>query len=162
MKNNIIKCKNFISSILYNYRILAKSDFNKGTTNNTMDILNELTYFMKSSNFLIDGTIPSEWYLMSLIEYLKKLPDEYKENDYEKLYSELTNEINESIKTCNFEYMSLFLDEMKFGNRNKTYLEKVKGIYIDIELNNKANIIIENDVIDINIYYKFNDKKRNL
>ena len=160
MKNNIIKCKNFISSILYNYRILAKSDFNKGTTNNTMDILNELTYFMKSSNFLIDGTIPSEWYLMSLIEYLKKLPDEYKENDYEKLYSELTNEINESIKTCNFEYMSLFLDEMKFGNRNKTYLEKVKGIYIDIELNNKANIIIENDVIDINIYYKFNDKKK--
>ena len=160
MKNNIIKCKNFISSILYNYRILAKSDFNKGTTSNTMDILNELTYFMKSSNFLIDGTIPSEWYLMSLIEYLKKLPDEYKENDYERLYSELTNEINESIKTCNFEYMSLFLDEMKFGNRNKTYLEKVKGIYIDIELNNKANIIIENDVIDINIYYKFNDKKK--
>jgi len=109
---------------LYNYRILDKNDFNKGTTNNTTNILNELTHFMKSSNYLIDGTIPSEWYIKSLMEYLKKLPDEYKENDYEKLYKELTDELNESIKTCNFEYMSLFLDEMKFGNRNKLFFRK--------------------------------------
>jgi hypothetical protein len=126
IKNNIIKCKNFISSILYNYRILEKSDFIKGKTNNTMDILKELAYFMKSSNFLIDGTIPSEWYLISLIECLKKLPDEYKENKYQKLFDELTLELNESIKQCNFEYMSMFLDEMKFGNRNKAFYEKVK------------------------------------
>jgi len=53
-------------------------------------------------------------------------------------------ELNESINKCNFEYMSLFLDEMKFGNRNKAFFEKVKEIYIDIELNNKANNIIEN------------------
>ena len=159
-KNNIIKCKNFLSSILYNYRILEKNDFNKGTTNNTTNILNELTHFMKSSNYLIDGTIPSEWYIKSLIEYLKKIPDEYKENDYEKLYKELTDELNESIKTCNFEYMSLFLDEMKFGNRNKLFFEKVKGIYIDIELNNKANAIIENDIIDVNLYFKHNEKKQ--
>jgi len=154
MKNNIIKCKNFISSILYNYRILNKDDFEKGKTNNTMDILKELEYFMKSSNFLIDGTIPSEWYLSSLMQYLKTLPDEYKRNDYQKLFSELTDELNESIKTCNFEYMSLFLDEMKFGNRNKAYFEKVKAIYMDIELNNKANIIIENDIINITLFYK--------
>ena len=160
IKNNIIKCKNFISSILYNYRILEKSDFIKGKTNNTMDILKELAYFMKSSNFLIDGTIPSEWYLISLIECLKKLPDEYKENKYQKLFDELTLELNESIKQCNFEYMSMFLDEMKFGNRNKAYLEKVKEIYMDIELNNKANYIIENEVIDYFIYFCFNDKKK--
>ena len=158
-KNNIIKCKNFLSSILYNYRILDKSDFNKGTTNNTINILNELIHFMKSSNYLIDGTIPSEWYVVSLLEYLKKIPDDYKENDYEKLFAELTEELNESIKTCNFEYMSLFLDEMKFGNRNKLFFEKVKGIYIDIELNNKANAIIEKDIIDVALYFKFHDKK---
>ena len=102
IKNNIIKCKNFISSILYNYRILEKSDFIKGKTNNTMDILKELAYFMKSSNFLIDGTIPSEWYLISLIECLKKLPDEYKENKYQKLFDELTLALNKSIKQYNF------------------------------------------------------------
>ena len=160
MKNNIIKCKNFISSILYNYRILEKSDFNKGTTNNVMDILKELTYFMKSSNYLIDGTIPSEWFTLSLMECLKKLPEEYKLNEYEKLFAELTLELNESIKKCNFEYMSMFLDEMKFGNRNKYYYEKVKEIYMDIELNNKAINIIEKDNINIGLQYQFTEKKQ--
>ena len=153
MKNNIIKCKNFISSILYNYRTLEKDDFNENAINNTMNILKELKYFMKSSNYLIDGTIPSDWYLLSLMQYLKKIPEEYKENDYEKLFVELTEELDESIKTCNFEYMSMFLDEMKFGNRNKAYFEKVKQIYMDIELNNKANDFIENDIIDIVLYF---------
>ena len=154
MKNNIIKCKNFISTILYNYRILNKDDFISGSTSNTMDILNELTHFMKSSNFLIDGTIPSEWYLVSLIQYLKKLPEEYKKNDYEKLYDELNEELHESIKACNFEYMSMFLDEMKLGNRNKVYFEKMKQIYMDIELNMKTNAIIENDEFNINILFR--------
>ena len=160
IKNNIIKCKNFLSSILYNYRILEKSDFNKDKTSNIIDIFRELAYFMKSSNFLIDGKIPSEWYLFSLIECLKKLPDDYKEDEYQKLFDELTLELNESIRRCNFEYMSLFLDEMKFGNRNKAFFEKVKEIYIDIELNNKANNIIENYKINVILNFKFNEKKQ--
>ena len=160
IKNTIIKCKNFFSSILYNYRILEKNDFKKGTTYNIMDILRELTYFMKSSNYLIDGTIPSEWYLISLMECLKKLPDDYKNNEYKKLFEELTSDLNESIKKCNFEYMSLLLDGMKFGNRNKNFYEIVKEIYTDIELNNKANDIIENDNINLNLTYRFTDKKQ--
>ena len=160
MKNNIIKCKNFMSSILYNYRILEKSDFNEGTTNNTIDILKELKHFMKSSNYLIDGTIPSDWYCVSLMECLKKLPDEYKLNEYQKLFDELTQELNDSIKKCDFEYMSMFLDEMKFGNRNKAYLEKVKEIYVDIELNYKANHIIETENINYEIYHNLNAKKK--
>ena len=159
IQNNIIKCKNFLSSILYNYRILDKNDFNKDKTNNIIDILKELAYFMKSSNFLIDGKIPSEWYLFSLIECLKKLPDDYKKDEYQKLFDELTIELNESINKCNFEYMSLFLDEMKFGNRNKVFNEKVKEIYIDIELNNKANDIIENYKINVILNSNFNEDK---
>ena len=159
IQNNIIKCKNFLSSILYNYRILDKSDFNKDKTNNIIDILKELAFFMKSSNFLIDGKIPSEWYLFSLIECLKKLPDDYKKDEYQKLFDELTIELNESINKCNFEYMSLFLDEMKFGNRNKVFNEKVKEIYIDIELNNKANDIIENYKINVILNSNFNEDK---
>ena len=159
-KNNIIKAKNFISSILYNYRILVKSDFNIGTINNTFNILKELKLFMKTSNFLIDGNIPSDWHVSALIECLQKLPDEYKENDYEKLYNELTDELKISIKEYNFEYMSIFIDKMKYANRNRIYFNKTKEIYMDIELNNRVNDIIENELIDINIYFKFNNKER--
>ena len=157
-KNNIIKFKNFCILILYNYRNLEKIDFNQGTTNTFINILKELTPFMKSSNYLIDGKIPSDWYLVSLMECLKKLPNEYKINEYKKLFDELTFDLNKSIKNCDFEYMSLLLDGIKFANRNKNFQERVKEIYMDIELNNKANNIIENDIINININYKPNLK----
>ena len=160
IKNNIIKAKNFLSSILYNYRILVKSDFIEGTTNDTISILKELKLFMKSSNFLIDNKIPSEWYVSSLLECLKKLKQDYKQNDYEKLFNELINELHNSIKQYNFENLSIFIDKMKYANRNKMYFNKIKGIYMDIELNNKANEIIQNDEINIELSYKLNDKKR--
>ena len=159
-KNNIIKAKNFISSILYNYRVLEKSDFNEGSINNIIDILKELKLFMKTSNFLIDGNIPSEWYISALTECLQKLPNKYKDNDYKLLFEELMKELEDSIKEYNFEYMSVFIDKMKYAKRNKIYFNETKEIYMDIELNNRANDIIENEVINININYKFNDKKK--
>ena len=157
-KNNIIKCKNFFSSILYNIRYLDKINFNHETTQNVIDILRELTHFMKSSNYLIDGKIPSEWYSVSLMECLKKLPDDYKINEYKKLFDELTFELNESIKQNNFEYMSLLLEGIKFGNRNKNFQERVKEIYMDIELNNKANDIIENEKFYFDLNFKLSTK----
>ena len=50
--NSIIRVKNYLSSLLYNYRPLVKTDFDEGTTQNTIKILNELKKFMKSSNFV--------------------------------------------------------------------------------------------------------------
>ena len=156
----IVKAKNFLSSILYNYRVLVKTDFNEGTTNETIDILKELKLFMKSSNFLIDGNIPSEWYISDLLECLKKLPREYHQCDYEKLYDELKEELIDSIKKYNFEHMSIFIDKMKFAKRNKVYFNKTKEIYLDIELNNKANNIIEDENYPLNIYIYFNFKNK--
>ena len=113
---------------------------------------------MKSSNFLIDGNIPSEWYVSDLIECLRKLPIEYHQDDYGKLYDELKAELIDSIKKYNFENMSIFIDKMKFAKRNKVYFNKTKEIYLDIELNNKANNIIEDENYPLNIYIYFNFK----
>ena len=161
-KNNIIKAKNFLSSILYNYRLLAKSDFDEKNITKTEDILNELSLFMKSSNFLTDGNIPSEWYVSALKDCLKKLPDEYKKNDFELLYNELKQELIDSLKLYNFEDMSIFIEKMKYAKRNKIYFNKTKEIYLDIELNNKVRKIIENTDINVYIYCKINDKKKEL
>ena len=159
-KNNIIKAKNFLSSILYNYRTLVKSDFDEKNITKTEKILNELLLFMKSSNFLTDGNIPSEWYVSALIDCLKKLPDEYKKNDFELLYNELKKELIDSLNLYNFEDMSIFIEKMKYAKRNKIYFNKTKEIYLDIELNNKAKKIIENDDINVYIYCKITDKKK--
>ena len=106
IQNNIIKVKNYLNTLLYNYRTLVKTDFEEGTTSNLINILKELKIFMKSSNFVIDGSIPSEWYINSLIEFLYKIPKEYTENSHSLLFDSIEKEVNESINTLDFEYLS--------------------------------------------------------
>ena len=159
-KNNIIKVKNFLSSLLYNYRTLVKTDFDDGTTVNTIKILRELKKFMKSSNFVIDGSIPSEWYVNSLINHLKLLPSDLQSNDYESLYKSMENDVNNSIKEIDFETMSVCLGKLKFAKRGKIYYEKAKDTIIDIELNEKAQSIIETAIIPSTIYLKYTDKEK--
>ena len=57
IQNNIIKVKNYLNTLLYNYRTLVETDFEEGTTSNLINILKELKIFMKSSNFVIDRSI---------------------------------------------------------------------------------------------------------
>ena len=159
-KNNTIKVKNFLSTLLYNYRTLVKTDFDDGTTVNTIKILRELKKFMKTSNFVIDGTIPSEWYVNSLIKQLKLLPSESQANDYENLYKSMENDINNSIKEIDFETMSVCLGKVKFAKRGKIYYENVKNTIIDIELNEKAQSIIETAIIPSTIYLNYTDKEK--
>ena len=64
---------------------LAKKDFNENSISNVKDILKELKLFLKSSNFVVDGKIPMEWYATSLIQYLDKIPQEFRNNNYELL-----------------------------------------------------------------------------
>ena len=159
-KNKIIKIKNFFSSLLCNYRQLVKTDFDEGTTNKTVDILNELKSFMKSSDFVIDGSIPSEWYVDSLIEYLKKLPDNLKNNEYELLFKDLENDLNKSIKELDFETLSICLNKIKYVHKGIIFYENTKRILIDISLNNKVAKIVEKAPIKVELKFYYNYKKK--
>ena len=158
-KNNTIKVKNLFSGLLYNYRNLVKTDFNEGTTVNTMKILKELKKFMKSSNFVIDGSIPSEWYVDSLFECLKLLPPDMQNNDYENLYNSLMNDVNNAMKEMDFESMSYCLGKVKFANRGKIYFENLKKDVTEIELNEKVQNIIENSIIPVTISLRMKEKE---
>ena len=159
-KNIIIKVKNFLSSLLYNYRTLVKTDFDNGTTVNTIKILRELKKFMKTSNFVIDGSIPSEWYVNSLLDQLNLLPPDLQANDYESIYKSMETDVNNSVKEVDFEIMSVCLGKVKFAKRGKIYYEDVKNKIIDIELNEKAQSIIETAIIPSTIYLKYTDKEK--
>ena len=159
-KNIIIKVKNFISSLLCNYRSLVKTDFDKGTTYKTLDILKELKSYMKSSDFVIDGSIPSEWYVNSLIRYLKQLPKELSDNEYELLFKDLENDLNKSIKELDFETLSICLNKIKFIHKGILFYENAKKILIDILLNNKVTKIVEKDDIKVEIKFRYENKKK--
>ena len=152
-KNNIIKVKNFFCSLLTNYNKLVKTDFDEGTTQNTEKILTELNNFMKSSNFVFDGTIPSEWYVKSLLEYLKKIPEDLTKNDCEKLFNEIEEDVNKSIKELDFEALSVIVGKLKYTRRIKSYFEESKMLLNDIKLNEETKNIIENEFIPIEIKF---------
>ena len=159
-KNNIIKVKNFFSSLLYNYRKLIITDFDQGTTSNTVDILRILKTFIKSSNYVVDDSIPSEWYIDSLLDYLNKLPEELSINDFQKLYDEIEEELNIAIKRLNFETISVCLDKLKFAKRGKNYYEESIKSTKDLELNKEVQDIIEDEFIPVEINFKYANNEK--
>ena len=158
-KNNIIKAKNNISSILYNYKELEKNDFSVGALNKTVNIINELNAIIKSSNIITDGKIPLEWHLQSLLKLLYELPLEYQVNDYEKLFNELEDELMKSIKQYNLEEISLFMDKIKFAIKNT---DIIKEIITNKKLNSIVKNIIENEIIQLTINFRVNKNKQEI
>ena len=160
-KNNIIKVKNFFCSLLYNYNKLVKTEFDEGKTENTEKILIELKKFMKSSNFVVDETIPSEWYATSLLEYLKKIPEYLTKNDCEELYKEIENNVSDSIKKLDFEILSVIMGKLKYAKKFKNYFQESEILLKDIKLNEISKSIIENELIPVELSFSLDDEGEN-
>ena len=158
IKNKLIKIQNFICKILYNYRILNISDFTEGTTTNTINILNELSKFLKTGSFVIDNSIPSEWYVNSLLKLLKTVPDEYKINDYEKIYVKLTNDLNDSIKTLDFEELSRIFERLKYTERSLQNISLNLKAIDELEINNLIKEFVENHPLQVQVMMSLSQK----
>ena len=160
IQNKIKKVKNYLCTILYNFKMLVKTDFEGDKIISTINILNELKKLMKSSNNTLVVNFPSQWYLDSLLDYLGKIPTKYSENDYEFLITELQNDVNKAIKSINFEDLSILIDKMNFATRGKLYYENVTNLLKDMKINKNAQNIVEKENLDIEILFKYNDKKK--
>ena len=157
-KNNIIKAKNYISGLLYNCRDLEKSDFS--SQNDTLKILEEMRIFLRTHEFVLDNTLPYEWYINSLKSCLSSIKGKLAENDYELLYNELENEINESIRLIDFYLMSNCFGKIKYINKHiEFYLQAIDNVK-DIDTNIKVKNIIEKRRIPIQMIFKFNNNER--
>ena len=160
-EKNIIKVKNYLCSSLGNYRLLNKSDFNVGTTSNTIKMLNEIKYYMSLPNFILNNnTIPSIWYINSILDYLNKIPEDYKENDFKKLFEELTQNLNNSLNDLDFEKLIVFRNKLKFLDKMNNYYENIKQLVNNIPINEKIKIIVEETFIPVDLYIKYDDKDK--
>ena len=158
IKNNIIRVKNYFCGLLYNCRKLNKYDFS--STKNTIEILKEIKTFLKTTEFVIDNSIPYEWYVNSLLECLKKIPKKLADNDYEKLYEELEEDLNKSIKIFDFYLMSDCFGKIKYTKKGIDFYNHIKNIIIDINLNEKVNDIIENKIFTVVMEFKLNEREK--
>ena len=151
IKNEIIKVKNFFYALLYHYPTLSKYTFKEGKLFDMINILNELKNhsFNNTSIYMDSNYIPFNWYINSLIQYLPKLPQNLIENDYEELLNQLENEITSSIKELNLEELSIFIEYLKDIEKEKFYLENIKNIINDIDLNKKVQTLVQSELISL-------------
>ena len=161
-KNNIIKVKNFICTLLYNYDKLIKTNFEPGSIESTEKILEELNILMKSSYFVIDGSIPFDWYINSIFEYLQKIPKDLTDNDCEKLYEEIEKEVNDSISQLDFIKLSVILEKIDFAERGKLFYKENQKFLLDIKLNEEVKQIIHNEFIPVKIKFNLNEGKNGI
>jgi len=153
--NRIIKIQNFLSNLLYYYRTFNTMKFSDKIKTNTISILTELVKFVGTGSFVSSSSIPSEWYAQTLIQLLNSLPEEYKENDFQKIYSQITENLNKSIQSLNSEYISQIYSDLDFTERTKTNLKYVKKCLIENSLNNYAKLFIEEKRSDSIIYLEY-------
>ena len=158
---NIMKVKKYLCSSLGDFRLLNKSDFNIGTTSDTKKMLNEIKLYMSLPNFILsNNTIPSTWYINSILEYLNKIPEDYKKNDFKKLFCELTEDLNNSIDLLDFEKLIVFRNKTKFIDKMINYFENVKDLMNTININEKIKQIAEESFIPVDISFNYDDKEK--
>lgn len=120
---------------------------------------------VKDSIYNNTNNLPIEWYINSLIINLEKLDDEYKVNNYQKLFEQLTQDIKKSINNYNFEALSQVFERLQ---KSQAYIEdyfnfqkSYKNIYLNLNIKN----FIEKEKIEIQIHYikekKFQIRNKN-
>ena len=161
-KNNIIKVKNIICTLLYYLREINIVDFNPISKylTDTSKIFGAIKKLVKSSYFILEDIIPYDWYVTTLLQCIGKLPKNYIENDYELLYNELINDISKCIKSFDFVILSDILDKLKYGERKKFFYDLAEKRLIDITLNEKVQYIIDKFKIPCELYFCYNEKDK--
>ena len=160
-KNVIKKIKNLLGVLLNNYNKLVITDFVRSEIGNTKDILNQLDILMKSSNYVIDQSVPLHWFKDSLLEYLQKVPLHLSENDFNKLYDEIENEINNSIKQYDFDIFSVYNEKLESCEKKKNYYSDIANHLKDIKINYETKKIIDEEIILVEIEFFLNEEANN-
>ena len=158
-KNNIIKIKNFFSDLLYTIEPVKNIYFSQNSINNTNEILNSIEKHSKLSNNNLNEFIPSEWYIKSILNLIKNIPEDYSKNDLDKFYKEFENEINVSINNYNIDYICAYINRLKYVQKEELFYDDIIQNLKDLKLNKKVEYIVENASIPVKI--EFNYEKNN-
>ena len=160
-EKNLIKIKNYLCNSLGNYRLLNKSDFNIDSFKSTIKLFNEIKTYMTIPYFLLNNnTIPSVWYMNSVLDYLNKIPEDYKENDFKKLFTELTKNLRESINNLDFEKIILLRNKLKFIDKIYNYYEEARTLITNIRINENLKFWVEEVFLPVDIKFNYDEKEK--
>ena len=120
-KEKLIKVKNDLCKALKN---LELSNFKKESNSDLTKILEEIKIDIDLHKlFLKNNEIPFVWYIDSILDNINNIPEEYKINNFKKLFEEINKNLNDSINGLDFE--TLFLYKNNFS-KFKLFMDSIK------------------------------------
>ena len=147
-KNLIIKMKNALCKILFNFKEIPENNFFGFSIENTEDFQNSLTKLAKINYYNLDTSVESDWYILSLKTLIKQIPERYKDNDCSLLYQELSDEIEKVLKSLDISLIGKLIDKLRLADNNLKQTEKNVKNFEQIELNNKIQNFLDTSEIE--------------
>ena len=156
-EKNIIKFKNYLINSLMNYSVLNRSSITK--TESVLSIFTQIHKYMSLPNYILNdnGIIPANWSISSVLEYMKKIPEEYKENDYQKFFVELTQNLEDSISEFDFETIFMFKKRIQFLDKRQQYYTNCLKVLEDINYNGVVKDFVEKFFCPIEVKFCYDD-----
>ncbi len=129
----LARVKYCINTIVKHLNALSRTNFfvdDKESTENFIKGLNKMISLEGFSEMLKEKTLPLEWFGLYLQSNIENIPQEYKSNNYSKLYNELIDESSQN------------LEKIKDDNSLNTIYSKIINSekMIDISKNNLKRI----------------------
>ena len=154
--NKIIDLEENLCCLLYNFKSLNKNDFSFNSLIDLKKIIEVIIQYIKNENNIIKDNILCEEYGKNILKLLNEIPEEYKENNYQRLLSLIQNNILSSIQNIDFNILCNFEEVIKYMEETYNSYKYYKTCLINIEPNNLIRRFIQTPYKELNII--FNDK----
>ena len=161
LEKTFLDIEKYFILLLSNFHNLEEEDFFDISTN-SINILKEIIQLInldKIQKKEIKNEIPTEWYGKILLKLLNELPDEYKENDYLKVYEDFKNNIIYSMNNLDFSQLSEMSEKIKSVNQLSEIVKQNEKLLKNAKINNKILKFVEEQ--DVNILFKIDNEKKN-
>ena len=160
--NNTEEIISLLSAYYQNKSVLNKCyskfipndiDINYNDTNIDMSYINNINSDLNS--------LPLYWYSNTLLSCFQELnKDKNNKIDFHKLFSELTEDINNSINKYNFEELAQALESLKNTRVYTNNFIENQEKYKNININTKIRNFIENEKIEVEIKFRYNKETK--
>ena len=157
IKTALCEILNVIPYITY---LITQSIINKKSLNNISliltDILHYQLYLSQNKNFnQIKEFLPFEYSASILVDNIDQIPEKYSKNNYELLFNEIKNELNNAISNLELDTLSQFYNNFLILSSKKEIYQKNINKIAKISFKKEINKIINQ--IPINLKVKINN-----
>ena len=160
--NVLIKVKNALCEVLYNFHDIPKNDFFGIEIHSTDDFISALISLSSINYYNLDNSVQTQWYVLSLQSLYTKLNDEYKTDDYSKLFAELSSDIETSLRKMDYDKMCQIVDRYRYSSKELKQTEiSLKGLE-HVEFNKKVQDFIDNAQVEVYMKIVPNEKGKRL